>query len=137
MSGATRHYVLAAGGTGGHLFPAEALAIALKKRNIAVDLATDRRVAHYQFPARALHFIPSATLRGRDPLSLAKTATLLAFGTAKAWLLLGRIKPRAVIGFGGYPTVPPVLAATWRGIWSTVDALNRRRVPRPWSIGRL
>ncbi|HET9715450.1 MAG TPA: undecaprenyldiphospho-muramoylpentapeptide beta-N-acetylglucosaminyltransferase [Pseudolabrys sp.] len=116
--------LLAAGGTGGHLFPAEALAIALKKRNIAVDLATDRRVAHYQFPARALHFIPSATLRGRDPLSLAKTATLLAFGTAKAWLLLGRIKPRAVIGFGGYPTVPPVLAATWRGIPTILHEQN-------------
>ena len=65
--------LLAAGGTGGHLFPAEALAIALDKRGIAVELATDHRAAHYKFPARAMHIIPSATLRGRDPISLART----------------------------------------------------------------
>jgi UDP-N-acetylglucosamine--N-acetylmuramyl-(pentapeptide) pyrophosphoryl-undecaprenol N-acetylglucosamine transferase len=59
--------LLAAGGTGGHLFPAEALAIALDKRGIAVELATDHRAAHYKFPARVMHIIPSATLRGRGP----------------------------------------------------------------------
>src|SRR4029079_692401 len=97
--------LLAAGGTGGHLFPAEALAIALDKRGIAVELATDHRAGHYKFPGRAMHIIPSATLRGRDPISLAKTATLLSFGSVKAWLLLGRVAPKARVGFGGYPTV--------------------------------
>lgn len=116
--------LLAAGGTGGHLFPAEALAIALDKRGIAVELATDHRAAHYKFPARAMHIIPSATLRGRDPISLAKTAMLLSFGSARAWLLLGRVAPKAVVGFGGYPTVPPLLAASWRKIPTVLHEQN-------------
>jgi UDP-N-acetylglucosamine--N-acetylmuramyl-(pentapeptide) pyrophosphoryl-undecaprenol N-acetylglucosamine transferase len=116
--------LLAAGGTGGHLFPAEALAIALDKRGIAVELATDHRAAHYKFPARAMHIIPSATLRGRDPISLAKTATLLSWGSVKAWLMLGRVGPRAVVGFGGYPTVPPLLAASWRKIPTVLHEQN-------------
>jgi UDP-N-acetylglucosamine--N-acetylmuramyl-(pentapeptide) pyrophosphoryl-undecaprenol N-acetylglucosamine transferase len=116
--------LLAAGGTGGHLFPAEALAIALDKRGIAVELATDHRAAHYKFPAQAMHIIPSATMRGRDPISLAKTATLLSWGSVKAWLMLGRVAPRAVVGFGGYPTVPPLLAAGWRKIPTVLHEQN-------------
>ena len=51
--------LLAAGGTGGHLFPAEALATVLNQRGIAVDLATDHRAAHFKFPARTVHLIPA------------------------------------------------------------------------------
>lgn len=116
--------LLAAGGTGGHLFPAEALATALDKRGVAVDLATDHRAAHFKFPARAVHVIPSATVRGRDPISLARTATLLAVGTAKAWSLIRRIKPNVVVGFGGYPTVPPLLAASWYGVPTLLHEQN-------------
>ena len=67
--------LLAAGGTGGHLFPAEALATVLNQRGIAVDLATDHRAAHFKFPARTVHLIPSATLRARNPFALARTST--------------------------------------------------------------
>jgi len=116
--------LLAAGGTGGHLFPAEALAIALDKRGVAVELATDHRAAHYKFPARAMHIVPSATLRGRDPISMAHTATLLSLGSLKAWMLMGRIAPKAVVGFGGYPTVPPLLAASWRKIPTILHEQN-------------
>jgi UDP-N-acetylglucosamine--N-acetylmuramyl-(pentapeptide) pyrophosphoryl-undecaprenol N-acetylglucosamine transferase len=116
--------LLCAGGTGGHLFPAEALAVVLAKRGVTVDLATDARAAHFDFPARAMHLIPSATLRGRNPLSLARAASLLALGTAKAWMLIGRIRPAVVVGFGGYPTVPPLLAASLRGVPTVLHEQN-------------
>ncbi len=105
--------LLAAGGTGGHLFPAEALANALKQHGVAVDLATDRRAAAYagQFPARRVHVLPSDTVRGRNPLRLALTALVLGYGILRAAFLLLRLRPVAVVGFGGYPTLPPVLAA--------------------------
>ena len=91
MSSASAPLVLlAAGGTGGHLFPAEALAVALAKRGVVVDLATDHRAAHYKFPARDIHLIPSATVRGRNPVALAKTGITLVLGMAKAWSLIGQ-----------------------------------------------
>jgi len=118
--------LLAAGGTGGHLFPAEALADAFKRRGVVVDLATDERATRYghDFPARTTHVIPSATIRGRDPLSLVKTAALLGVGAMKSLLLLRRIRPVAVVGFGGYPTLPPVLAATLRRIPTVIHDAN-------------
>ena len=93
QNGKTPLVLLAAGGTGGHLFPAEALAVALDKHGAIVELATDARAAHFKFPARAMHIIPSATLRGRNPLALAGTLGKLTLGTAKAWSLIGRIRP--------------------------------------------
>src|SRR5689334_11085460 len=118
--------LLAAGGTGGHLFPAEALAEALKRRGVVVDLATDERATRYghDFPSRETHVIPSATIRGRDPVSLAKTVTALGVGALKAFVLLRRIRPVAVVGFGGYPTLPPVFAATLRSIPTLVHDAN-------------
>src|SRR4051812_43254499 len=116
--------LLCAGGTGGHLFPAEALAVVLEKRGVAVELATDIRAAQFKFPARAMHLIPSATVRGRDPVSLARTASLLALGSVKAWSLIRRIRPAAVVGFGGYPTVPPLLAASLRGVPTVLHEQN-------------
>jgi UDP-N-acetylglucosamine--N-acetylmuramyl-(pentapeptide) pyrophosphoryl-undecaprenol N-acetylglucosamine transferase len=123
-SGTAPLVLLAAGGTGGHLFPAEALAVVLAKRGLTIDLATDHRAAHFKFPARAVHLIPSATLRGRNPIALARTVALLALGTAKAWTLIGRIRPGVVVGFGGYPTVPPLWAAGLRGVPTVLHEQN-------------
>jgi UDP-N-acetylglucosamine--N-acetylmuramyl-(pentapeptide) pyrophosphoryl-undecaprenol N-acetylglucosamine transferase len=121
-----RLVLLAAGGTGGHLFPAEALGVVLKARGVAVDLATDARATRYgvEFPARATHIIPSSPMQGRDPLALAKTVGTIGVGVAKALRLLGRIKPAAVVGFGGYPTLPPLYAATLRRIPTVIHDAN-------------
>ena len=118
--------LLAAGGTGGHLFPAEALAEALARRGVTVDLATDDRAERYgrRFPAREIHVIPSDTVRARNPIALARTVARLGFGTLESLRLIRRISPAAVVGFGGYPTIPPVLAATFRHIPTLIHEQN-------------
>jgi UDP-N-acetylglucosamine--N-acetylmuramyl-(pentapeptide) pyrophosphoryl-undecaprenol N-acetylglucosamine transferase len=117
--------VVAAGGTGGHLFPAEALTVALTRRGITVDLVTDERAARYgEFPGRATHIVPSATFAGRGRMSVARTTIKLGRGTLMAVRLFGRLRPAAVIGFGGYPTIPPVLAAALRRIPTVIHEQN-------------
>jgi UDP-N-acetylglucosamine--N-acetylmuramyl-(pentapeptide) pyrophosphoryl-undecaprenol N-acetylglucosamine transferase len=118
--------LVAAGGTGGHLFPAEALAAALIRRGLPVHLATDRRAARYggAFDDTSVHVITSATLRARNPVAMARTAASLTTGFAQAWSLIGRLRPAAVIGFGGYPTLPPVLAAALRGVPTVIHDAN-------------
>src|SRR5450631_3157297 len=107
--------LLAAGGTGGHLFPAEALGVELIKRGFRVRLATDARALRYSglFSRENdnIDVVPSETVRGRNPVSLARTAIMLGYGTAVALNLVRRLKPAAVVGFGGYPTLPPLIAA--------------------------
>jgi UDP-N-acetylglucosamine--N-acetylmuramyl-(pentapeptide) pyrophosphoryl-undecaprenol N-acetylglucosamine transferase len=118
--------LLAAGGTGGHLFPAEALATALARRGVAVDLATDHRAERYgkSFPAREIHIIPSDTVRARNPIALARTALTLGRGLLRAYMVLRRIRPAAVVGFGGHPTLPPVGAATLLNIPTIIHEQN-------------
>ncbi len=109
--------LLAAGGTGGHLFPAEALAHELKARGWSVHLATDDRAERFagHFPADVIHPIPSATIGSKNPLALARTFWKLWRGVRVASTVIARIRPAAVVGFGGYPTLPPLYAATRRG----------------------
>jgi UDP-N-acetylglucosamine--N-acetylmuramyl-(pentapeptide) pyrophosphoryl-undecaprenol N-acetylglucosamine transferase len=95
--------LLAAGGTGGHLFPAEALAHELAARASRYAGA---------FPATAIHEIPSATIGSKNPLALARAFWTIWRGAREAGRVIGGIKPKAVIGFGGYPTLPPLWAAT-------------------------
>jgi UDP-N-acetylglucosamine--N-acetylmuramyl-(pentapeptide) pyrophosphoryl-undecaprenol N-acetylglucosamine transferase len=63
-------------------------------------------------------------VRGRDPLSLARSTAILSFGILRANSLLGKLWPAAVVGFGGYPTIPPVMAATWRRIPTLIHEQN-------------
>ncbi|WP_363346726.1 undecaprenyldiphospho-muramoylpentapeptide beta-N-acetylglucosaminyltransferase [Methylocystis echinoides] len=118
--------LLAAGGTGGHLFPAEALAHALAARGVPAELVTDERALAYggSFPARAMHCIPSATPRGGSFIAKAQAVARLAYGTAQAAKVFRSLKPRAVIGFGGYPTVPPLLAAAFLKIPTVLHESN-------------
>ncbi|SDN61139.1 undecaprenyldiphospho-muramoylpentapeptide beta-N-acetylglucosaminyltransferase [Afipia sp. GAS231] len=118
--------LLAAGGTGGHLFPAEALGVELIKRGLRVRLATDARALRYSglFTPENIDVVPSETVRGRDPVSLARTAFMLGYGTLVAVNLVRRLKPSAVVGFGGYPTVPPLMAAKLLGISSVIHDAN-------------
>ena len=118
--------MLAAGGTGGHLFPAFALAEEMQRRGIAVDLITDMRGDRYGtgFPARNVYKVPAATLAGRSPVDAAKTALALAHGTKAAHKILGQVRPAVIVGFGGYPTFPPLMAARMRGIPTLLHEQN-------------
>ncbi len=118
--------LVAAGGTGGHLFPAEATSAVLRARGLEVELVTDARASKYggSFPARAIHEIAAATPSGKSPLERARAALVLAAGTFQAWRLIRRTRPAAVLGFGGYPTVPPILAASLSGVPTILHEAN-------------
>lgn len=118
--------LLAAGGTGGHLFPAEALAHELKAMGYSVHLVTDSRAERYagKFPADEVHVVPSATIGSKNPVTVVKSLWTLWAGMRAARKLIARLKPKAVVGFGGYPTVPPLLAATGMGVPSIIHEQN-------------
>lgn len=117
--------LLAAGGTGGHLFPAEALAEALVLRGEQVELVTDTRVESWveRFPGD-VNTITAGTVTGTGIGAKIRGALKLLVGLKQAYALLGRIKPKVVVGFGGYPTVPPLLAARLRGIPTLIHEGN-------------
>ncbi|WP_119392568.1 undecaprenyldiphospho-muramoylpentapeptide beta-N-acetylglucosaminyltransferase [Taklimakanibacter lacteus] len=114
----SRLVVLAAGGTGGHLFPAQALAEALVRRGYAIHLMTDERVRDYgrAFPALETHLVPAATITPSKPFLLPLQLLKLYRGYRAARAVLARLKPVALAGFGGYPSFPPVIAASRLGI---------------------
>ena len=118
--------MLAAGGTGGHLFPAFALAEELGRRGIAVDLVTDMRADRYDagFPARAVYRVPSASPTGKSAAALGRAAWSLSRGVAVSLKLLRRVKPAAVVGFGGYPAFPPLVAARLLGVPTALHEQN-------------
>lgn len=127
MSGdGQRCALIAAGGTGGHLFPAQALAMELLARGWRVELATDHRVESYggDFPAAATHIIPSATPSGGGLLGKVKAGLSLMRGILMARGLIRRIHPRVIVGFGGYPTVPPVYAGTMLRVPTLIHDAN-------------
>jgi UDP-N-acetylglucosamine--N-acetylmuramyl-(pentapeptide) pyrophosphoryl-undecaprenol N-acetylglucosamine transferase len=118
--------LLAAGGTGGHLFPAEALAHELIGRGWAVHLATDDRAERFagHFPAAAIHPIQSATMGSKNPVALLGAFWKIWRGVRQASAVIGRLRPAAVVGFGGYPTLPPIYAATRRKVPTLIHEQN-------------
>lgn len=113
-----RTVILAAGGTGGHLFPASALGTALKARGFRIVLITDERGARYddRFPADAIHVVSSDTVRAKTPRSLVRTMFSLGKGVAASRAHVRTERPGAVVGFGGYPSFPPLVAARLAGV---------------------
>ena len=110
--------VLAAGGTGGHMFPAEALARELLARGCEVELVTDRRGAGFgpDLGQVTLHRISAGGVAGGSLLKRLKGLLSLAVGFVQARGLLKRLNPDTVVGFGGYPSVPTALAGGLAGL---------------------
>ena len=123
---ASKTILLSAGGTGGHLFPAEALAHEMGRRGWTAHLATDKRAGRFAgaFPAEAVHPIDAATIGGRNPFALARSFWTLWRGFRQSNALLTQVKPSIVVGFGGYPTLPPLFAATRRGLPTLIHEQN-------------
>ncbi|MBP6013012.1 MAG: undecaprenyldiphospho-muramoylpentapeptide beta-N-acetylglucosaminyltransferase [Alphaproteobacteria bacterium] len=118
--------VIAAGGTGGHIFPAQSLAQELAKRGVAVVLMTDDRGQNYAqtFPQAQIVTVPSATFAGRGAVGKAFAVARLARGAVSAFFKLGRVKPSVVVGFGGYPALPTMFAAARRGLPCVIHEQN-------------
>ncbi len=111
-AGVSRHYVLAAGGTGGHLIPAFALATELAQRGHHVALITDDRGMKIPGkPDDLPAFVLPAGRPGRSPVSMVRAAAAIWRGRAMALRLFDSFAPAAVVGFGGYPALPALLAA--------------------------
>ena len=125
MTGSSRHYVLAAGGTGGHILPAFALATELERRGHHVALITDERGA--QIPGKPdfmpAHILPAGRF-GKNPLQWIKGAKAVWEGRRMALRLFDSFQPSAVVGFGGYPSFPSILASTSADIPTIVHEQN-------------
>lgn len=117
--------VLATGGTGGHVFPAEALAGELEARGVPFTLVTDSRGRQWQgaLAHRPIHYIHSASPSGSLGQRL-RAMLSLGRGLFDAWWALGRIGPSAVVGFGGYASVPTMVAARLRRLPAMLHEQN-------------
>ena len=120
-----RHFVLAAGGTGGHMVPAAALAAELTRRGHRVALVSDERGVRFPglFEEVQTHVLPSGRLSG-GPLGWLRAGRNILTGRAMARELYRTFRPEAVIGFGGYPALPALLAAFAAGIPNAVHEQN-------------
>ncbi|MFC7498756.1 undecaprenyldiphospho-muramoylpentapeptide beta-N-acetylglucosaminyltransferase [Enterovirga sp. GCM10030262] len=123
--GISRHYVLAAGGTGGHMVPAHALAEELIARGHRAALVTDDRGARIPglFDGVQVHILPAGRLGG-GPIGWFRAGRNILAGRAMASRLYETFRPSAVIGFGGYPALPALLAARKDGIATLVHEQN-------------
>jgi UDP-N-acetylglucosamine--N-acetylmuramyl-(pentapeptide) pyrophosphoryl-undecaprenol N-acetylglucosamine transferase len=118
--------VLTAGGTGGHIFPAEALAAELLGRGFALALITDRRGKEFSGTLAKLpvHRIRAGGVAGRRLVARVGALLDLGIGFLQARSLLARLRPAAVIGFGGYASLPAMLAAEFAGLPTALHEQN-------------
>lgn len=117
--------ILTAGGTGGHMFPAEALALELKLRGRRTALITDSRGAQFasSFGRIDVHVVSAQNLSG-NVLSKVRGLASLGAGTVQALGILRQHRPALVIGFGGYPALPAMAAAIWLGVPTAIHEQN-------------
>lgn len=117
--------ILAAGGTGGHMIPAHALAAELRARGHAAALITDERGARIPglFDGVPVHVLPAGRLGG-GPIGMARAALAVLKGRKQAKALMREFRPDAVVGFGGYPAFPTLLAASALGIPTVLHEQN-------------
>lgn len=121
----SRHYVLAAGGTGGHLIPAFALARELQQRGHHIALVTDERGAKIPgiFEGDQVHVLPPGRIAG-GPLGWLRGLRGIWAGRNMALNLFETFQPSAVVGFGGYPALPTLLAAQKAAIPTIIHEQN-------------
>ncbi len=118
--------MIAAGGTGGHLIPALAVARELERRGHEVTVVSDRRGA---FLARRIGAMPVRTVsaaspRGRPLPGRAAAGFAMLAGLGASLALVRRLRPRAAAGFGGFPTLPPIVAARLFGVPALIHEQN-------------
>ncbi|HVI50852.1 MAG TPA: undecaprenyldiphospho-muramoylpentapeptide beta-N-acetylglucosaminyltransferase [Candidatus Sulfotelmatobacter sp.] len=118
--------VLTAGGTGGHVFPAEALAVELLSRGFELSLITDSRGQAYggTLGQLATHRICAGSIAGRGVGARIRSVLELGTGFLQARTLLSRLRPAAIVGFGGYASVPAMMAASVLGVPSALHEQN-------------
>jgi UDP-N-acetylglucosamine--N-acetylmuramyl-(pentapeptide) pyrophosphoryl-undecaprenol N-acetylglucosamine transferase len=118
--------VLSAGGTGGHLFPAQALAAELMRRGRRIVLMTDARGRDYEaaFPGASIATVPSASPSNANAGGRVLAPLRILAGVFVGFRKLARLKPAAVIGFGGYPSLPVMLAASLAGLPTAIHEQN-------------
>ena len=121
----SRHFVLAAGGTGGHMVPAAALATELGRRGHRVALVSDERGVRFPglFEGVQTHVLPAGRIAG-GPVGWLRAGREMLRGRAMARELFRTFKPEAVIGFGGYPALPALLAAFADSVPTAVHEQN-------------
>jgi UDP-N-acetylglucosamine--N-acetylmuramyl-(pentapeptide) pyrophosphoryl-undecaprenol N-acetylglucosamine transferase len=118
--------VLSAGGTGGHLFPAQAVAAELSRRGRRIVIMTDARGRNYgnAFPGMAIETVPSASPSNTGRVGQVLAPFEILRGVFVGLSKLRRVKPAAVVGFGGYPSLPVMIAAWLSGLPTVIHEQN-------------
>jgi UDP-N-acetylglucosamine--N-acetylmuramyl-(pentapeptide) pyrophosphoryl-undecaprenol N-acetylglucosamine transferase len=133
-----RTILIAAGGTGGHMFPAAAFSTELRARGWTTTLMTDARGKVYAegFPADEIAIVDAANFVSKNPIALASAGVKIARGVLSARAKLAKLKPALVAGFGGFPSLPAVWAAQGLGVPyllheqnAVLGRVNRRFAP--------